>query len=93
MGLVSCPDCHRQVSPKASSCVECGAPIAAQTIEATGKRWKLLQVGGVILISLGVCGLCSDASSSSTAAPVALTLLAGLVLTVWGRVGAWWYHA
>lgn len=28
MPLVSCPDCRRDVSPRAPSCPHCGAPIA-----------------------------------------------------------------
>jgi uncharacterized membrane protein HdeD (DUF308 family) len=74
--------------------VKCGAPIAAQTIEATGKRWKLMQAAGVVLIMVGVGGLCSGgASTGGEATTVGLTLFAGFVLTVSGRVGAWWYHA
>ncbi|WP_295376109.1 zinc-ribbon domain-containing protein [uncultured Pseudacidovorax sp.] len=29
MALIDCPDCGRRVSPRASSCPNCGAPIAA----------------------------------------------------------------
>lgn len=31
MGLVTCPDCGREVSDRAASCPQCGAPIAAAT--------------------------------------------------------------
>lgn len=29
-GLVPCPDCGRQVSPRAQSCPNCGAPLKPQ---------------------------------------------------------------
>jgi DNA-directed RNA polymerase subunit RPC12/RpoP len=96
MGLVACPDCGHRVSQKAPACVKCGAPIAAQTIEATGKKWKLMQLSGVALLVVGFAGLCATASSSSAAEGSLVTgfaLLGGLVLMVWGRFGAWWHHA
>jgi len=95
MGLIACPECKHQVSAKAPSCVKCGAPIAAQTIEATGKKWKMMQLCGAALIALGFVGLCSASSGAASSADAnpAWMLLAGLVLTVWGRVGAWWNHA
>lgn len=97
MGLIACTECNHQVSAKAPSCVKCGAPIAAQTIEATGKKWKLMKLFGVVLIVLGFAGLCSAVSNTSPSgegsAATGIMLLAGLILTIWGRFGAWWHHA
>jgi len=94
MSLVACPDCGHKVSAKAPTCVKCGAPIAAHTIEATSKKWKLMQLSGVALVTIGIAALCSaDSPSDGNPAMKGLMLLAGLALMVWGRFGAWWNHA
>lgn len=96
MALQACPDCGHQVSSKAPSCVKCGSPIAVQTIEATGKKWKMMQLFGGLLLVLGFAGVCGGAASSSSGdnpMVVALVVLAGLILLLWGRFGAWWHHA
>lgn len=97
MALQACPDCGHQVSNKAQSCVKCGHPLAAQTIEATGKKWKLMQVVGALLIAVGFTALCASAGTTPNtgegAVGTTLVLLAGLVLVVSGRFGAWWHHA
>jgi hypothetical protein len=43
MALISCPECNRQVSDKASSCPNCGYPLEEQAAQASevlaGHRW------------------------------------------------------
>ena len=111
MALIKCPECEREVSDQAQSCPNCGYPLRkqpppvpptgeVQTVEATGKMWKALQLIGVVLVCIGVVSCMvsyySVAPTELGAGPVsissALFFLAGLACMVVGRVGAWWYH-
>lgn len=98
MGLIACPECKQNVSDKAPSCPKCGTPIAATTIEATGKKWKLMQLFGALLVVFGffrVCAAMSTAASTgdgSASYVAAVMLMVGVVLTIGGRFGAWWNH-
>ena len=88
MGLVTCPDCGREVSRSAMACPGCGRPMpgAVQVIEQTGKDWKVAQGVGAVGMLLGVptCFASPDAGS--------VLLILGLGVYTVGRVGAWWYH-
>lgn len=113
--LVMCPDCGVLVSRHAESCPQCGRPRTAaaaaadaaerhsksvQTIEATGKKWKLLQALGIVLMLAGALALLG-ALFAPVFAP-SLTLLAGIIggialalgvpLLIAGRAGGWWFH-
>lgn len=62
MALISCPECKKEISDKASSCPSCGAPISNKntnsagsshtSVTRTGAKWEgigfLLIVGGMI---------------------------------------------
>ena len=63
MALISCAECGKEVSDKASSCPNCGAPISSKNavslnpeshtkVTRTGAKWEgigfLLIVGGMI---------------------------------------------
>ena len=109
MALKPCPECGREVSDRAPACPGCGNPMMAtvvtppdpppgppdvQTIEATGKDWKVVQAMGAGVMVLGVlsCAGGLSSNSSSVVAPGAWLSLAGLALFIIGRVGAWWEH-
>jgi uncharacterized membrane protein HdeD (DUF308 family) len=66
-----------------------------QTIELTGKRYKAMQLAGVVLIGFGVGGFCggSVAQSQSTAVVGLLFLFGGAALLISGRALAWWHHS
>lgn len=105
MSLISCPECAREISDRALSCPRCGTPMLSTgpaliqvqaplggtvSIEATGKRYKLLQLAGAIAITLAVV-------SCAVAAPTSrdwsgFVFLTGIALYSVGRVGAWWNH-
>ena len=89
MALINCPDCGKEMSDRAPACPHCGHPNAkAVTIEQTGKKWKFLQLFGVIFLLIGIIGIFQDG-------PVAIfTLLSavGLFSYIFGRFGSWWYH-
>jgi hypothetical protein len=88
----ACPDCGKEVSRRASACIHCGAPLAAEgavsTVQQTGKKWKAMQLAGAALMIFGVvsCSAQGDAQTS------ALALMIGFVVFVGARIGAWWNH-
>ena|GEM_PF-1679065 len=65
MALIYCPDCNKQISSNARTCLGCGAPIAdakeaggsgvksLMTTQETSKRLKLHTMGSVFLILFG----------------------------------------
>lgn len=67
MALINCPECNKQISDKTPSCPLCGYPISTyvqsgtqnagpknvQVIEATAKKWKAIQLIGVVFILIG----------------------------------------
>lgn len=67
--------------------------VAVQTIEQTGKRWKLHQAlgGGAIFAGILLTWLTDDKGFVLDALIVTL-LLGGVYAYVVGRVGAWWYN-
>ena len=108
MALVKCPDCGRDVSQRAPTCPGCGAPIAnapsaapayqaVQAIEETGKRWKRLQVYGVIEILAATGPLFIRPRDNPEVGPIALLWIMGLLglglaTLAYARIGAWWHH-
>jgi hypothetical protein len=105
MALTTCPDCGGSVSTSAPSCPACGCPRGkpatlqraggTQTIEATGKFWKLCQLlASLGLIACVIWGMVA-AQNPDPGAALALSILVGflcLVLFLFGRIGAWWFH-
>lgn len=96
MALITCQDCAQKVSDRAPACPTCGAPIAAQTIEATAKLWKALQVLGAIAMAVGLfgvtCAASGDRAAGATTGVMFLALVSGFMLLIGARVGAWWHH-
>lgn len=99
MALINCPDCKTEVSSLAAACPKCARPIAApatspespqqktQTIEATAKDWKAIQLLGALILcfSFGAFAVHDTAKGS-------VLLFSGIVVLVVGMVGAWWHH-
>jgi len=95
-----------------AACPGCGAalsipPLApppaeeeVMTIEATSKRWKLIQLIGGAGIVLATISLAFDLKAAVDSPGVTFPLgwftmgLLVLSVPVWifGRLGAWWYH-
>jgi hypothetical protein len=67
-------------------------PKPVQTIEATSKKWKKVQLVGVLLMVFGAmsCGIVAGSGSDSFI-PTSLVFI-GLGLLIAGRVGGWWEH-
>ncbi len=94
MPLTTCPDCGKQVSTNAASCINCGAPLqragdpkSVVTTQQTSKPFKAVQLVGVLLMLGGVVA-CSVGESG----PSAGMWLIGLFLYIAGRASAWWNH-
>lgn len=89
MSLTECTDCGREVLVRASACPGCGAPLRAQTIEQTGKKYKAWQMVGFALVAGGVV-------AQLAGAPGVIILLlygAGIIAAAGAGLGAWWRHA
>jgi hypothetical protein len=77
---------------------------AVQTIEKTGKTWKLLMLIGILAMFASCGGFFTSAAISDTngsgsggiASAIALLSLLGFLVGAgvyfYGRFGAWWYH-
>jgi Flp pilus assembly protein TadB len=95
MSLIACPDCSTSVSDAAPACPKCGRPIAATTIEQTGKNVKGAQLLGAML-TIGGCvtTVANVGNPPASSALVAgyLVMMAGLVIFIWARLLAWWEH-
>ena len=96
MALVSCPECGNSVSERAPACPKCGAPIAAQTIEATGKGWKAAQLifglGAVASIIWCVASCTSLQRGEQLNPAPMIPLFVSLLGYAGARIGAWWHH-
>lgn len=95
MALIKCQGCGKDVSAQAVSCPVCGHPVSVTTIEATGKRWKKMQVTGAFLAIGGIFFAIAIGGSTDIGAFTGIgviAFLAGIVMFVWARIGAWWHH-
>jgi 4-hydroxy-3-methylbut-2-en-1-yl diphosphate synthase IspG/GcpE len=86
MSLTACPDCGASVSNRSPSCVRCGRPMAAQTIEATAKVWKGLQLASGLLLVISFVGCLVTGPGLLTES----TFVLGFIVFVGARISAWW---
>lgn len=68
-----------------------------QTIEKTGKAWKLLMLLSVLGMIAAVVMVAVAAQSKSTGPNAGVTIgillfVAGFIGYIVARIGAWWYH-
>lgn len=96
MALIECPECGREVSDRAKACPKCACPVGrqVQTVERTGKAWKLVQLVGAGVSILATVWTVAKLSGSpeATAGPQMVGILLGLAAFIVGRIGAWWFH-
>jgi len=70
-------------------------PRGTQTIEATGKPWKLCQLLGALGLITSVVWAMITGQSNDPGAALGFAILLGLLslaLFIVGRIGAWWFH-
>lgn len=98
VALTTCRECAKPVSTEAPTCPACGIsnpggvgkPVV---VELTSKRYKGAQAGGVCMILVGFAAMMATATDNEGMKSVwAIVLLLGLVIAIYGRVGAWWHH-
>lgn len=107
MALINCPECSKQVSSKAPSCPNCGAPIASAveieragaaltTVQETSKRLKAHIVIAALLFWGGLIGVLvssGDAGQPPAYAPLlSLVTMGGLTWYIVTKVRIWWHH-
>jgi uncharacterized membrane protein YvbJ len=99
MALIKCPECGKEISDKAEQCPKCACPIDSQqgkveTIELTGKKWKMQLILSAVLIILAVIsGVVSYITGHYSIALVSITFIAiGLIWLLAVKFYIWWYH-
>ena len=106
MALIKCPECGTEVSSSAETCPKCAYPIAGggstqahagkvQTVEQTGKKYKLQQLLSVLVIIVGVIMVIAATSGDKPGGDAGLGGLAILVGIIWyiiTRFTTWWHH-
>jgi len=101
MAMIECTECAAPISDKAKTCIKCGAPVGLPTAgaedvdlskrvvttEQTGKKYKGMQLLGVMMILGGVvsCSMHEPGWSGGL-------FVLGLVVYAGSRMGAWWDH-
>ena len=84
MLLISCPECHRDISGRPDLCPNCGVPLG----EAVLKRCKFWLTVGKIVVGSGaalvIWSMINDIRSSFWSAGWPL-VFGGLFLTIWAQ--------
>ena len=94
--LIKCTECQREISDQAPACPGCGAPIKkavgdVQTVELTGKTWKMRQIVGAVLLGIGIVLLFGSGSDGGRVIGIFMAF-GGICVYIFSRVGAWWQH-
>lgn len=97
MALSRCPDCGKDVSDQANSCPNCGHPIKAVVIEQTAKKYKAMQLVGILLIVIGIISIFNGSGGSSSdmfgfSPGPTFFILAGIICYIAARAQTWWHH-
>lgn len=95
MSRIICSECQAALSTHAEACHACGYPVMArgqpalptdeETVSATLKEYRLMQVAGIGLSCAGFLAVLADAL---VFAGVSVTVGIGTYMT--GLLGAWW---
>lgn len=106
MVLITCPECSREVSDRATSCPQCGCPItsssdfnasgtALTTIQETSKRLKIHMIFSSIILFIGMTWVVLGIVVSPNSEPSrvsSLVAFAGLIWYLVTRFRIWWHH-
>ena len=94
----SCPNCGCPLNAPPIAAIPTarpGTPRTTQTIEATGKQWKLVQLAGGMMMLLGMAGCwitLFNPNQHTEGFVLGFVGLAGGGVWIVGRLGSWWYH-
>lgn len=102
MALIECPECSTEVSDQADACPKCAYPIArpatgkVQTVEQTGKKFKLQTILSILMI---IGGIVMSVSQINRSEPGEGAIITGFLICIIGaiwlvvvRFFSWWYH-
>jgi len=117
MALIKCPECQSEISDQALTCPRCGFPLKKgassesdankivekkiQTIQLTGKKWKMMKLIFVPMFILGsflyvpnlFVSLLSEGESSTEGLTLyGILFFIGLIGTIIASFGSWWDH-
>jgi hypothetical protein len=97
MPLMPCPACSTEVSDAALACPRCAHPLNPApatrpvTVEQTSKKYKKAQVLSVAMLVTATLLLVSSGGVGTAQVGLGTVMfLAGLVVYLYSRVGAWW---
>ena len=108
MSLIECSECKKQVSDRASSCPNCGAPVQQSeeayaagtklnTIQETSKKFKIQSIFSTLLICVGLLLAFlrdgnMDASEEGDIGISGIIFMVGLIWYLVNRFRIWWHH-
>jgi uncharacterized membrane protein YvbJ len=104
MALLNCPECSREVSSSATTCPQCGFPVAnmnvesnkdkVQLVEQTSKNIKLQAALAflVILLSIPILYFGLDRNMEVVKILGFIILGAGFLWFAYAAVMQWWHH-
>lgn len=97
MSLIRCAECGCRVSTKAALCPTCGAPTATErkpkiTVEATGKKFKAMLLGGIAVLALSLFVGIREAAIGKESTFGGLLFVAGFLMVAGGLIAGWWQH-
>lgn len=83
MSLVTCNDCGKQISPRASACPSCGAPLAPGKVIVTKRAGGKWEAAGFLLI---LAGFFAPATQTKAGIVIGMLMLpVGFVVFLIGR--------
>lgn len=91
-----CPKCGHPLAAPVAHLIEPARMV--QTIEQTSKGWKLTQLAGAAMMVVGLSSCLvsmQDVTAGQTEPEGAQGMLIGMVgimILLFGRLGAWWNH-
>ena len=99
MALINCPDCNKEVSENAQTCIGCGAPIAAkreaaqiQMIQETSKQLKAQSLISGILVIIGLVSVLAVSNANEDPVISKWMLVFGTGWFFVTRYRIWWHH-
>ena len=101
MALISCPECQKEISSNAESCINCGNPMEStqvgvdkeriHTIQETGKSLKVYKLISIISAVIGFIMLIKT-SGENPSGIGALMFFGGVALYIITSFRVWWNH-
>lgn len=105
MAMISCTECGRQISDRATACPGCACPVGGvkrsyagvTVIEQTGKKYKgqialasMMMIGGIAVAILGM--MSSNENMRLIGVLGVLGMVVGVIWLGIAKVAAWWSH-